>query len=87
MGYIFTVIYYSHCKKDCLLFKKLFRNIWYRPIYSPSPAPEYEALYIGPSEASLYNIVICLSVMDVQHGFYRDPTCSSGQYKVPVPFT
>ncbi len=27
----FHSAYYSNCKKGCLLFKKLFRNIWHRP--------------------------------------------------------
>ena len=50
MGYIFTVNYYSHCKKLPIIQKLILVQA-----YSPSPAPEYEALYIGPSEASLYN--------------------------------
>ena len=59
-------------KTACLLFKKLFRNIWYRPIVPVLHLSMRR--FIGASEASLYNIVICLSVMDVRHGFYRDPT-------------
>ncbi len=71
---IFSQWIIIHIVKNCLLFKKLFLILV--QAYSPSPAPEYEALYIGPSEVSLYynNIVICLSVMDVRHGFYRSPT-------------
>ena len=48
---IFTVNYYSHCKKTAKNYSGILILV---QAYSPSPAPEYVALYIGPSEASLY---------------------------------
>ncbi len=30
---ISEVLLYTYCKKECLLFKKLFWNIWHRPIH------------------------------------------------------